>query len=62
MPRCRLDELVYPQKRATFGASFIEISEIDAHSPLAILLLYKDWIGEPVRVKRLLDEDDRPRY
>ena len=51
MPYRRLDELVYFRKRkAVFRASFIEVSEVDAHSPFAVLL-YEDWIGEPVRVK-----------
>jgi len=50
MPCRQLDELVYLQKReVVFKASFIEVSEVDAHSSLAVLL-YEDWISEPLRV------------
>jgi len=48
--------LVYPQKREeVFWASFIEIGKLDADL-LLVILLYEDWVGEPVRVKCLSDE------
>ena len=37
--------------------SFIEISKVDAHS-LVVLLLHENWIGEPARVECLSDEAD----
>jgi len=56
MPRRGLDKLIYLWKgEVVFKASFIEVSEVDAHSSLAILL-YEDCIGEPIRVERLSDE------
>jgi len=52
MPRRRLDELVYLRKReVVFMARFIEVSEVDAYYLFVVLLLYKDWISEPVRGK-----------
>ena len=57
MPRHGLYELVYLRKReVVFKTSFIEVSEVDAHSPLVAFPLYEDWIGESVRVERLLEE------
>jgi len=41
--------------KAILWASFIEVSEVDADAPLAILL-HKDGIGEPVGVEGLSDE------
>ena len=37
-------------------ADFVEICEVDADSPLPVLFLHEDGIGEPVRVERLSDE------
>ena len=56
MPRRGLYELVYLQKReAVFRASFIEVSEVNA-KPALVILLYEDWIGEPVWVEHLSNE------
>jgi len=49
--------LVYLQEKGVvFRVSFIELSKVDAHSLLVILLLYEDWVSESVQVKHLSNE------
>ena len=44
------------QRKTILEADLIEIGEVDADSPLAILLLHQDWIGEPLRIMSLPGE------
>ena len=44
--------------KSIIWTNFIEVSEVDADPPLAILLPHMDEIGEPIRVECLLDEAD----
>ena len=54
---CSIDQLVDPWKRkAVFGASFVEISEVDTGSPLSVGLGNKHGIGYPRGVVGLSDE------
>ena len=55
---CRsLYQLVDPRERITIlQAGFVEIFKVDADSPLLVLILHEDGIGEPVRVERFSDE------
>ena len=56
MARRCLYQLVDPQEgEAIFWANFIEVSEVDAYPPLAIIL-HEDGIGEPVGIEGLSDE------
>jgi len=52
-----IHHLVNPwQRKVVFGVGQVEISEVDADSPLAILLLHQDRVGEPFWVTRLSNE------
>jgi len=54
-----LYHLIHPWEGETIlWASFIEVSEVDADPPPAVLLLHEDEIGEPVGVECLSDEAD----
>jgi hypothetical protein len=44
------------QGKIVFGTSLIEACEVDAHAPLATLLLYHDHVGEPCWISNWLDE------
>ena len=39
-----------------FGACFVEISVVNAHAPLPVLLLHQDWVSQPVGVVDFFDE------
>ena len=58
MARCRVHHLVNPwQREAVFGTYLVEIGEVNADSPLIILLLLRrDQISEPFRVVCFSDE------
>ena len=57
MVRHLLYQLINPRKRITvLRASFIKVGKVDADSPLVILFLQDNKIGEPVRVERLSKE------
>jgi len=49
-------QLVDPWEITIFRVGFVEICKVDADSPLPVLFLHEDGIGEPVRVERLSDE------
>jgi hypothetical protein len=52
-----LAALVDPWHREILlGAGLVEAGEIDAHPPLAALLLHHDYVGQPRRVGDWLDE------
>ena len=42
--------------KIVFVAGFIQIREVDAHSPLSASLFYHNNIGEPIRIVHLSDE------
>ena len=42
--------------RGILGARFVEVSVINAHAPLPVLLFHQDRISQPVRMVNLLDE------
>ena len=49
-------QLIYLRhKEMIFWASFIQICEVYTDSPLSVLLLYHHSIGQPFRVKNLLN-------
>jgi len=53
----RLYQLINPRKGITvFRASFIEVGKVDANSPLTILLLHENGIGESIQVKCFSNE------
>ena len=48
---CSFYQLVDPRKKVTIlQAGFVEICKVDADSPVIVLFLHKNGIGEPVRV------------
>jgi hypothetical protein len=52
-----IDYLVDPwQREIILGACLVEAGEIDAHPPLAALLLHHDYVSKPHRVGDWLDE------
>jgi hypothetical protein len=56
-----VDDLINPwQPEGVFGVVLIEVSVVDAHSPLAcVLLMYEDRVGEPLRMEYFSDEASR---
>jgi hypothetical protein len=56
--RCGVDDLVNPrQPEGVLGAVFVEISVVDAHSPLdCVLLANKDGVCKPLRMEDFSDE------
>jgi hypothetical protein len=54
---CAVDNFVDAwQGKIVLGASLIEACEVDAHVPLATLLLHHDHVGEPCWISDWLDE------
>jgi len=46
-----LDELIYAwEGKTVFGTSFVEISKINADSPLAVLLFYDNGNAQPIGI------------
>ena len=57
VPCCGIHQLVYPQQReAILWAGLVQICEVHTHPPFPICLLYKDDVGQPVRVVDLVDK------
>ena len=53
--RC-VDQLIYPKKgERIFRTDFIQICEVYTHLPLAVFLFYHHGVGQPLRIKNLLD-------
>ena len=53
--RC-VDQLIYPKKgERIFRTGFIQICEVYTHLPLAVFLFYHHGVGQPLRIKNLLD-------
>jgi hypothetical protein len=56
-PGCAINDLVNPRQREIIlGAGLVEVGEVNAHPPLAALLLHHDYVGEPRRIGGWLDE------
>ena len=54
---CGVDRLIDPGKREwVLWAGLVQVGEIDADSPLPVLLFDQDRVGQPFRVKRYPDE------
>ena len=53
--RC-INQLIYPRKgERIFRTGFIQICEVYTNSPLTVLLFYNHGVGQPLRIKNLLD-------
>jgi hypothetical protein len=53
--------LINPQQlEGVLGAVLVEVSVVDAHSPLVrVLLADEDGVGEPLRIEDFSDEANR---
>ena len=59
MFRCRLDKLIdMKQREVVLRTCLVKFSEVDANSPLSILLFHDDGIGQSVGVFNLTDGTD----
>jgi len=57
-----IHHLVNPwQRKVVFGASLVEIGEINADPPLGNILLHQDRIGEPFEMVRLMWDEEKFR-
>lgn len=57
MTSCGIHELVDSWEGETVLRTYsIKIGEVNLHPPFHVVLLHRDWVGDPLRILGLLDE------